>query len=147
MAETVAELMTKEEVLARVPQQEPFRFIDEIVELSDDHIVGRYRFRDDEFFYRGHFPGDPIVPGVLLLEGLAQTLAYYLLRRWPNARVLLTGFDRCRLRRPVRPGERIRYEVEVERLLLNVATARGVVGVAGQTAATATVKGWVGRDE
>jgi len=67
----VAEL-TPEEVLARVPQQAPFRFIDEIVELDAEHIVARYTFKQDEDFYRGHFPGNPITPGVILTETMAQ---------------------------------------------------------------------------
>lgn len=61
------------EVLALVPQQPPFRFLDEIVELSADGIVGRYTFRRDESFYAGHFPDMPITPGVILLETMAQT--------------------------------------------------------------------------
>ena len=60
------------EVLAAVPQQEPFRFIDEILELDDEHIVAAYRFRDDHDFYRGHFPGRPVTPGVILIEAMAQ---------------------------------------------------------------------------
>lgn len=60
-------------ILAAIPQRAPFRFIDEILEVSDEHIVGRYRFRPDEFFYEGHFPGDPITPGVILTEAMAQT--------------------------------------------------------------------------
>jgi len=67
----VAEL-SKEEVLARVPQQDPFRFIDEIHELDDEHIVASYRFPEDADFYRGHFPGNPITPGVILVETMAQ---------------------------------------------------------------------------
>jgi 3-hydroxyacyl-[acyl-carrier-protein] dehydratase len=69
---TVGERLSKEEVLALVPQQEPFRFIDEIVELDDEHIVARYTFRPDADFYRGHFPGNPITPGVILTETMAQ---------------------------------------------------------------------------
>ncbi len=69
---TVADLLTPDEVLARVPQQEPFRFIDEIVELDGEHIVARYTFRADQDFYRGHFPGNPITPGVILIETMAQ---------------------------------------------------------------------------
>ena len=60
-------------ILRSVPQQRPFRFIDEILELSENHIVGAYRFREDEYFYRGHFPDRPITPGVLLIETMAQT--------------------------------------------------------------------------
>lgn len=61
-----------EEVLELIPQAEPFRFVDEILEVDEDHIVARYRFRPDADFYRGHFPGNPITPGVILLESMAQ---------------------------------------------------------------------------
>ncbi len=64
--------MTPEQVLAAIPQQEPFRFIDEILELGEDHIVAAYTFRPDADFYRGHFPGNPVTPGVILVESLAQ---------------------------------------------------------------------------
>lgn len=60
------------EVLELIPQAEPFRFVDEILEVDEDHIVARYRFRPDADFYRGHFPGNPITPGVILLESMAQ---------------------------------------------------------------------------
>jgi 3-hydroxyacyl-[acyl-carrier-protein] dehydratase len=63
----------RRKILTAVPQQVPFRFIDEIIELDEEHIVGSYRFRKDEFFYRGHFPGRPITPGVILIETMAQT--------------------------------------------------------------------------
>jgi 3-hydroxyacyl-[acyl-carrier-protein] dehydratase len=68
----VGDRLSKEEVLALVPQQEPFRFIDEITELDEEHIVASYRFRPDADFYRGHFPGNPITPGVILTETMAQ---------------------------------------------------------------------------
>ena len=68
----VADAGIKQEVLELVPQQAPFRFIDEIISLDEDGIVGAYRFREDEFFYRGHFPGRPITPGVILIETMAQ---------------------------------------------------------------------------
>jgi 3-hydroxyacyl-[acyl-carrier-protein] dehydratase len=90
-------VLTPAEVLALLPQQRPFRFLDEIVEVDGDHIVGRYTFREDESFYAGHFPGMPITPGVILLETMAQTgvvaLGIYLkslevdeeeLRRWKS---------------------------------------------------------------
>jgi 3-hydroxyacyl-[acyl-carrier-protein] dehydratase len=60
------------EVLARVPQQEPFRFIDEILEIDEEHIVARYTYPPESDFYRGHFPGNPVTPGVILVETMAQ---------------------------------------------------------------------------
>jgi 3-hydroxyacyl-[acyl-carrier-protein] dehydratase len=69
----VAEPLTGAQVLALLPQREPFRFVDEIVEVDDEHIVSRYTFRPEADFYRGHFPGNPITPGVLLIEAMAQT--------------------------------------------------------------------------
>ena len=75
--------LTPEQVLAAVPQKEPFRFIDEIRELDEDHIVATYRFRAEADFYRGHFPGNPVTPGVILIESMAQAgivaLGIYLL--------------------------------------------------------------------
>jgi len=68
----VASVVTAEQVLALVPQQPPFRFIDEILEMDEDHIVAAYTFREDEDFYRGHFPGNPVTPGVILTETMAQ---------------------------------------------------------------------------
>lgn len=65
--------MAHEEILRLVPQQKPFRFIEEILELSDNHIVGKYTFKENESFYEGHFPGDPVTPGVILIETMAQT--------------------------------------------------------------------------
>jgi 3-hydroxyacyl-[acyl-carrier-protein] dehydratase len=75
--------LTPDEVLAALPQQEPFRFVDEILEIDEEHIVGSYRFRPEADFYRGHFPGNPVTPGVILIESMAQVgivaLGLYLL--------------------------------------------------------------------
>lgn len=75
--------LTPDEVLAALPQQEPFRFVDEILEIDEEHIIGTYRFRPEADFYRGHFPGNPVTPGVILIESMAQVgivaLGLYLL--------------------------------------------------------------------
>lgn len=68
-----ADRKTIDAVLTAVPQQAPFRFIDNIIDLDERRITGRYRFREDEYFYRGHFPGHPVTPGVILIEAMAQT--------------------------------------------------------------------------
>jgi 3-hydroxyacyl-[acyl-carrier-protein] dehydratase len=107
------------EVLALVPQQEPFRFIDEITSLNDEEIVGSYRFRKDEFFYRGHFPGRPVTPGVILIETMAQigvvAFGMYLLSRQLNIRPaqmkgplsLFSLMDDVEFRGVVAPGEKV----------------------------------------
>ena len=78
-------MLTPNEVLALVPQQRPFRFLDRLLEIDDEHVVGEYTFRRDESFFVGHFPGDPVTPGVILLESMCQTglvaLGIYLLER------------------------------------------------------------------
>ena len=68
-----ADRALREQVLNMVPQQRPFRFIQDILELDEEHCVGVYRFDPDEYFYRGHFPGVPVTPGVILIETMAQT--------------------------------------------------------------------------
>jgi 3-hydroxyacyl-[acyl-carrier-protein] dehydratase len=108
--------LTPDEVLALVPQQPPFRFLDEILEIDERGITGAYTFKPDEGFYAGHFPGMPLTPGVILLEAMAQTgvvaLGIYLkalevdaeeLKRWrsvfTDAQVEFLG--------AVHPGERV----------------------------------------
>lgn len=59
-------------LLAHLPQQPPFRFVDDVTEMDEQHIRGHYRFRADEYFYAGHFPGQPLTPGVILIECMAQ---------------------------------------------------------------------------
>lgn len=68
-----ADRTTIETILKAVPQQAPFRFIDDILEMDEKRITGCYRFREDAYFYRGHFPGRPITPGVILIETMGQT--------------------------------------------------------------------------
>lgn len=78
----IADPETRTRILARIPQQAPFRFVDTLTELTADVASGSYRFRNDEFFYAGHFPGEPVTPGVILIETMAQIslvpLAIYL---------------------------------------------------------------------
>lgn len=115
----VADASIKQEILELVPQQAPFRFIDEIISLDEDGIVGAYRFRKDEFFYRGHFPGRPITPGVILVETMAQigvvAFGMYLLACQRNVRPsqmkgplsLFSLADNIEFKGIVAPGERV----------------------------------------
>jgi 3-hydroxyacyl-[acyl-carrier-protein] dehydratase len=112
--------LTPKQVLDLVPQQDPFRFIDDIIELDDDHIVGVYRFRPDADFYRGHFPGNPVTPGVILIESLAQVgivaLGIYLAARESEADTtkmvtLFTDAD-IEFSGIVNPGDRVTITAE-----------------------------------
>jgi len=105
--------MTRDAVLAAIPHRPPFRFIEEIVEIDQEHIVAGYRFPEDAAFYRGHFPGNPITPGVLLLETMAQAgvVAHgiYLLGSDPDRPRMLTLFTDATVEFSgvVRPGQRV----------------------------------------
>ena len=108
--------LTGSQVLELLPQREPFRFVDEILEMGDDHIVARYTFRPEADFYRGHFPGNPITPGVLLIEAMAQTgvvaLGIYLVARErgvEEVRRVLTVFTdvTAEFTGVVRPGDTV----------------------------------------
>jgi 3-hydroxyacyl-[acyl-carrier-protein] dehydratase len=114
-----ADQSTRDMILNSVPQQYPFRFIDEILVLDENSIVGAYRFRADEYFYAGHFPARPITPGVLLIETMAQTgvvaLGLYLTmlqgqKSLQEAREMITLFtlaDAVEFSGIVLPGERV----------------------------------------
>jgi 3-hydroxyacyl-[acyl-carrier-protein] dehydratase len=109
----------KQEILGLVPQQVPFRFIDEIISVDEEQIEGAYRFREDEFFYSGHFPGRPITPGVILIETMAQigatAFGIYLLACQKKMRPgtmdiplsLFSSADGVEFRGIVVPGERV----------------------------------------
>jgi len=100
-----------EKVLGILPQQSPFRYVDEITELDDSHIIGRYRFKEDEFFYKGHFPGNPVTPGVILIETMAQIAivaqGLYILMLENQKIELTTLFTECEIEfnAPVMPGD------------------------------------------
>lgn len=108
--------LSKEEILQLVPQQAPFRFIDEIIELDENGIKAGYTFKEDESFYAGHFPGNPVTPGVILLEAAAQAgvVAYgiYLASQAMSedeVKEILTLFTEAEVEYSglVKPGDRI----------------------------------------
>ncbi len=104
-------------VLQLIPHRPPFLFVDEIVSESPDGLVARRTFRAEEDFYKGHYPGAPITPGVILCEAVFQTGALYLARTLTgagsrNGVPLLVKISDVRFRNPVYPGDTIVIEVK-----------------------------------
>ena len=114
-------MLTPEDVLALLPQKAPFRFVDRLTTIDEHRASGEYTFRPDEFFYRGHFPGDPVTPGVILIETMCQTglvaFGIYLLglevpREEVARTVTLFTESEVEFERIVRPGETVRVAAE-----------------------------------
>jgi 3-hydroxyacyl-[acyl-carrier-protein] dehydratase len=121
-------------LVALLPHRPPFRFVDAVdVMTAAEHIEARWLVTGEEYFLQGHFPGNPIVPGVIQLEALAQAGALTLLgdERYAGKLALFGGVEKVRFRRVVRPGDELLLVVDVERL-----SARG-----GWAQAKATVDG------
>ena len=116
--------LDRDGICAIIPHREPFLLVDEIVELvPGEHAVGRYHVSEDAWYLRGHFPGRPIMPGVIMVEALAQAGAIAALSVEENRGklALFAGINDVRFKRIVRPGE-------VLDLLCEVKAVRGPVG-------------------
>jgi 3-hydroxyacyl-[acyl-carrier-protein] dehydratase len=108
-----------DEALARLPHAAPFRFVDSVESLEPGvRIVARYRVTGDEPFLAGHFPGNPIFPGVIQVEALAQAGAVALLadERFTGQLPLFGKVEETKFRRVVRPGDELTLDVTMERL-------------------------------
>lgn len=122
-------------LVALLPHRPPFRFVDAVdAHEPGTSVQARYRVRGDEDFLAGHFPGNPVFPGVLQLESLAQAGAIALLsdERYAGSLPLFGGVEEARFRRMVKPGDEMTLAVELERLSRRGGWGRGVASVAGE---------------
>jgi 3-hydroxyacyl-[acyl-carrier-protein] dehydratase len=134
---------TTAEIQALVPHRWPFLMIDRIVEYDpgQKRIVAIKGVTASEWFFQGHFPGLPVVPGVLQIEALAQTMAVYVAKQpgFGDRIGLFAGIDECRFKRVVAPGDTLRLEVTMDKLGSRFGRGRGVAIVDGETACEATI--------
>ncbi|KRT63239.1 MAG: 3-hydroxydecanoyl-ACP dehydratase, 3R-hydroxymyristoyl ACP dehydrase [Chloroflexi bacterium CSP1-4] len=134
---------TTREIEGLIPHRWPFLLVDRIVEYDPEHqrIVGLKAVTATEWFFQGHFPGLPIMPGVLQVEALAQTMGVYVARQEGFAgRIgLFAGIEDCRFKRVVQPGDTLRLEVTMEKLGRRFGRGRGVASVDGEVACEATI--------
>lgn len=126
-----------------IPHRAPMLFLSVVDRCGDSDIVGRYRFAPEDPIFKGHFPKRALVPGVLLLEGAAQTLAYWALRKAPDQLVLLTGVERAKWTCPIYPGQEVTYHVKVVKAKLGLVIADLTASVNEEVALTARIKGFL----
>jgi len=133
-------MLSTQAIMAIIPHRYPFLLIDRVLELEPGaRAVAEKLVSANEPHFAGHFPGNPIMPGVLIVEALAQTGAVVALSL-PEHRgklAVFAGIDECRFRRVVRPGEVLRLEVNVEKFRRGVGKARGRATVEGEVACEA----------
>ena len=131
------------DILNILPHRYPFLLIDRVIELERmKSIVALKNVTITEPFFQGHFPGKPIMPGVLIVEAIAQAGGLLLLTEVPNRDEMLmvfTGIEKARFRRPVVPGDQLRIEVAVRAWRMTAARLEGKAFVDGKVAAEATV--------
>ena len=109
-------MLNKEEIKKIIPQREPFLMIDEVEEYTPGESCTAYKkVREEEYYFKGHFPGNPIMPGVLIVESLAQTGAVAILSMEENKgkNALFGGIDKLRFKKQVVPGNVLKLEVKI----------------------------------
>ena len=135
---TIALPLDRAAIEAILPHREPFLLIDEVLELEPgERVVALKRVREDEWYLRGHFPGRPVMPGVLIVEAMAQTGAVAVLSEEENrGRIaLFAGIDDTRFKRIVEPGDELQLECTLEQVRGPIGQGRARATVDGQLAA------------
>jgi len=145
-------IMQISEIMENLPHRYPFVMVDRVVELEPGHrIVTLKNVTINEPFFQGHFPGNPIMPGVLILEAMAQSAGVLTFESLPperrNILVYFMGIDRVRFRRMVLPGDQLVIEIILKRLKTRAVKATGQARVDGELAVEAELMASIGEKE
>jgi 3-hydroxyacyl-[acyl-carrier-protein] dehydratase len=127
-------------ILDILPHRYPFLLVDRVLELEPERILAIKNVTFNEPHFTGHFPDAPVMPGVLVVEAMAQAGAVMMLHDMPERHgklIYFTGIDHCRFRRPVVPGDQLQLEVKVVKRRARFAVMAGVARVGGEVAAEA----------
>jgi len=134
-------MLTITDILKILPHRYPMLLVDRVVEIDEGkRIVGIKNVTANEQFFQGHFPGAPVMPGVLIVEAMAQCSAVLILRDIPDRDeklFLFGGVDKARFRKPVIPGDQLRMECEVLQRRSNTVKVKGTATVDGNVVAEA----------
>jgi beta-hydroxyacyl-ACP dehydratase FabZ len=135
-------ILDTNEIRAILPHRYPFLLVDRIVEMDAERVVGIKNVTNNEPFFQGHFPDFPVMPGVLIVEAMAQTAGVLVLASIPDRAsklVLLVAIESARFRRPVVPGDTLRMEMAVIKRKASVAKFAGRATVDGKVVAEVEV--------
>ncbi|WP_163539671.1 3-hydroxyacyl-ACP dehydratase FabZ [Gracilibacillus sp. YIM 98692] len=133
--------MDIEQIKETIPHRYPFLLVDKITEQDEKRVVGQKNVSINEPFFQGHFPDYPVMPGVLIVESLAQVGAVAILSKEENKGKIgfLAGIDKCRFKRQVKPGDQLNLEVEIIRLKGPVGKGKATATVDGELACEAEI--------
>jgi 3-hydroxyacyl-[acyl-carrier-protein] dehydratase len=140
---TAGVVLSARQIQNLIPHRWPFLLVDRIVEYDParQYIKGEKAVTASEWFFQGHFPGLPVMPGVMQVEALAQTMAVYVAQQegFGDRIGLFAGIEECRFKRVVQPGDRLTLEVTMDKLGRRFGRGRAVASVDGQVCCEATL--------
>lgn len=135
-------LLNKEQIMEIIPHRDPFLLIDEVLEMEVGvRIKARKYIKEEDFWFKGHFPDYPVTPGVLMIEMLAQAGAVCMLSKpqYKGKIALFAGIDKAKFRKQVKPGDVLDLEVEIIKEKLSIGTGKALATVDGKKAVSCEI--------